>query len=68
MTRKDEDIVVCNAKECKNPESFDNILTCKSCERYFHTNCLDAPVEFSLVNRFDWYCIECKLCNICWKT
>lgn len=44
------------------------MLTCKSCERSYHSTCLEPKLEYNLVKRFDWYCTDCKLCNICWKS
>ncbi len=42
------------------------MLKCKNCERCYHAKCLEPPLEPKLV-RFDWYCTDCKTCNVCEK-
>jgi hypothetical protein len=43
------------------------LLTCKKCTRTFHAGCADPPLKVNLVSRFPWYCLECKICCICFK-
>jgi hypothetical protein len=59
---------ICLNPSCEHAEDVNEILTCKSCERKFHAKCLGLPLEYTLVNRFDWFCTDCKLCIICWKS
>lgn len=58
----------CDVPGCRYPRRKLKNLVCKSCERSFHSYCLNPPLEFKLVSRFDWFCTECKLCNTCWKS
>ena len=66
---RDDDFIQCYFPKClkrslKINEPND-LLTCKKCTRTFHAGCADPPLKLSLVNRFPWYCLECKICGIC---
>ena len=56
----------CIRRNLKINEDFD-LLTCKRCTRTFHPGCADPPLKLNLVSRFPWYCLECKICCICYK-
>ncbi|KRX09893.1 Zinc finger, FYVE/PHD-type [Pseudocohnilembus persalinus] len=49
-------------------ESNKEVIKCKSCERAWHSQCLDPPLNYKLVGRFDYFCTECKLCVLCWRS
>ncbi|EGR33318.1 PHD-finger family protein, putative [Ichthyophthirius multifiliis] len=59
----------CNWDNCKKKDKSDpkDILICKGCQKSFHTECCDPPLEKNIVRKYDWFCTECKLCLICKK-
>ena len=68
---RDDDFIQCYYPKClkrnlKINEDSD-LLTCKKCTRTFHAGCADPPLKMNLVSRFPWYCLECKICCICFK-
>lgn len=59
----------CNWDTCKKKNKSDpaDTLVCKSCNKSFHAECCDPPLEKAIVSKYDWSCTECKLCIKCWK-
>ena len=43
----------------------DNYLTCKKCSKTFHAKCCNPPLSKKIVERYPWYCNDCKLCFVC---
>lgn len=58
----------CCWKTCNKNDNPEDFLICKKCERSFHAKCCDPPLCKKLASRFDWFCTECKVCNICLST
>lgn len=67
MDSESDEEKLCVNQYCPQ-EKDKNLISCKSCERAWHTNCMDPPMNYELVKRFEWFCSECKLCIICWKS
>nr|APW83393.1 micronuclear isoform [Tetrahymena thermophila] len=59
----------CNWEKCKKKNKSDpeDILVCKNCNKSFHAECCDPPLEKGIVSKYDWFCTECKLCIACNK-
>lgn len=68
MESESEDELLCVNEYCEHEKEQKKMVCCKSCQRAWHANCLDPPLNYELVKRFDYFCTECKLCIICWKT
>lgn len=54
----DKDCNECGCVECKKKDHPEVTLMCDQCEYYYHTYCLDPPLE--KVPDDDWYCPQCK--------
>lgn len=68
---RDDNFVQCYFPKCLKRNlklNEDNpLLTCRKCTRTFHPGCADPPLKVALVSRFPWYCLECKICCVCFK-
>ena len=42
--------------DCKVPESFDNVVACDGCDKWFHYKCVNFPAR----HIGDWFCNHCQ--------
>ena len=42
-----------------------DFLICNKCDKSYHPNCIDPNLIMKYVNRFKWYCSNCKSCQNC---
>lgn len=42
--------------DCRLPESFDNVVACDGCDKWFHYKCVD----FTSYHVGDWFCNHCQ--------
>jgi len=47
-----------------SPDS-EGFLSCQKCFKTFHPKCCSPPLSKKIVERFPWYCNDCKLCFVC---
>jgi len=65
-TMNDEDLeTMCYFEHCKNPGDTENYLSCQKCSKTFHAKCCSPPLSKKIVERYPWFCNECKLCFVC---
>jgi len=67
MIKKNQDDLedICHYEKCTNETLKEDFLICQKCNRTFHAMCCDPPLSKKLVERYDWYCNECKACYTC---
>lgn len=54
----------CNFK-CSRIGKKSDMLNCKSCQKYYHPSCINSSIILRYASRFDWFCDDCKNCEIC---
>lgn len=59
--------IICFNKKCNKTGKKSDFLCCAKCEKYYHPGCLDLPMLMKYVNRFKWYCMNCKTCQHCFN-
>ena len=52
------DCKFCGCQICGGKEEPENQLFCESCEYFFHTSCLDPPLDS--IPEDDWFCSKCE--------
>jgi len=62
---EDEQDSMCYFEKCKNPSGNEEFLSCQKCMKTFHPKCCSPPLSKKIVDRFPWYCNDCKLCFVC---
>ncbi|KAL8436834.1 hypothetical protein ACSSS7_001419 [Eimeria intestinalis] len=55
------DCKICES--CFSNENEERMLICDACDRAFHMECLDPPVDE--VPDGDWFCKGCGYCSCC---
>jgi hypothetical protein len=57
--------IYCSNKKCNRGGKKSDFLCCTTCDKYYHSTCLDPPMILKFVNRFKWQCSSCKTCQQC---
>jgi len=57
--------ITCSDSNCNKIGRKSDFLCCLKCEKYYHPYCLETPKVLKYVNRFKWYCNNCKHCQNC---
>jgi hypothetical protein len=55
----------CYNSKCNRIGKKQDMLNCKSCQKYYHPQCVNPSIVLRYAARFEWYCEECKVCEIC---
>ena len=46
---------------CKSGLDEDHIVICEGCDRGFHSNCHEPPIDILTIEQQEWFCKSCTL-------
>ncbi|KAI1723852.1 PHD-finger domain-containing protein [Ditylenchus destructor] len=71
LETKQEDISVAGSAMCIVCNQINGeipLVKCAICVQHMHHNCIDMPRSMvAVVSRYEWSCIDCKMCDVCRK-